>query len=230
MQKTSLIDFPGRVAAVVFTQGCNMRCPYCHNPSLVLPGKFEEPLDEAALFEFLERRKGRLDGVVISGGEPTVHRDLPDFIRRVRALGFDVKLDTNGSNPAMLAAMLAVDLLDYVAMDLKGDPGRYADFCGAAIPEASIRASVDMIIHSGVDHEFRTTAVPGMHTLEGLKALADLVQGADRYAVQVFRPGTCLNPDYCALAPYDMSEVSAAKAYFQARVKVFELRGAPEGM
>jgi len=230
LQKTSLIDFPGRIAAVVFTQGCNMRCPYCHNPSLVLPGSFEEVLDETALFEFLGRRRGRLDGVVISGGEPTVHRDLPDFICRVRALGFDVKLDTNGSNPAMLAALLAEGLLDYVAMDLKGDPARYADYCGAAIPETALRTSVDTIIKSGIAHEFRTTAVPGLHTIEDLKALADMLQGADRYAVQAFKPGTCLNSDYNALTPYEMSEVSAAKAYFQARVKVFELRGAPEGM
>jgi len=230
LQKTSLIDFPGHIAAVIFTQGCNMRCPYCHNPSLVLPKEFEAPLDEAALFDFLQRRSKQLDGVVISGGEPTIHRDLPDFIRRVRSMGYAMKLDTNGSSPFALAALLEEGLLDFVAMDLKGEPENYGDYCGAPIPEDSIRASIEMILKSGIAHEFRTTAVPGLHTLEKLKALADIVRGADCFAIQAFRPGTCLDPDYCSMERFDMTEVTQNKAYFEQRAKVFEIRGAPESL
>ncbi len=228
LQKTSLIDFPGRVAAVVFTQGCNMRCAYCHNPSLVIPAQFEALLDEASLWDFLEKRRGRLDGVVVSGGEPTIHRDLPAFLRRIRSMGYEIKLDTNGSNPFMLKGLLDEGLLSFVAMDIKGDPGDYKRYCGAAIPAESVRASIDLVMSSGVAHEFRTTAVPGLHTLESLKALCEMVRGADRYAVQAFRPGSCLDPACGQLPAYDMTELLLERAWFEARVKAFELRGAPE--
>ncbi|MBN1403688.1 MAG: anaerobic ribonucleoside-triphosphate reductase activating protein [Opitutales bacterium] len=228
IQKTSLIDFPGRVAAVLFTQGCNMRCPYCHNPSLVLAKQFEEPVDEKELFDYLERRRGKLDGVVISGGEPSVHRDLPDFIRRIRAMGYKIKLDTNGSNPFVLKYLLEGRLLDFVAMDLKGAPDCYEKYCGAAIPTESINASIHMLMSGEVDYEFRTTAVPGLHTLEDLKALCECIRGARSYAIQAFKPGSCLKEDYCTLPAYDMSDLIREKEWFEARVKHFELRGAPE--
>jgi pyruvate formate lyase activating enzyme len=227
LQKTSLIDFPGRVSAVVFLQGCNMRCPFCHNPELVLPHAFDKPMDEADLFSFLRRRVGQLDGIVISGGEPTVHRDLPDFVTRIRALGYAVKLDTNGSNPAMLGAMLGGGLLDYVAMDVKGPPGEYKRFCGANIPGEAVTQSIRAIIDSGVAHEFRTTAVPGLHTLEVLLETAACVRGADRYVVQAFRPSVCLDETMNALPPFDLAQVRASRERFAALVKEFDIRGGP---
>lgn len=225
LQKTSLIDFPDKVAAVVFLQGCNMRCPFCHNPELVLGKCFNTPMDEAEFFTFLEKRKLQLDGIVISGGEPTVHKDLPDFIRHIRELGYAIKLDTNGSNPSMLADMLREGLIDYVAMDLKGDPEHYGDYCGATISGTSICESIRLIMECGRPYEFRTTAVPGQHTLEKLKELALLVKGADRYAIQAFRPDICLNPDYEQLPRYDLAEVRDNRAWFEKQVRAFEIRG-----
>jgi pyruvate formate lyase activating enzyme len=225
LQKTSLIDFPDKVAAVVFLQGCNMRCPFCHNPELVLGKCFGTPMEETEFFSFLEKRKRQLDGIVISGGEPTVHKDLPDFIRRIRALGYAIKLDTNGSNPDILASMLRDHLLNYVAMDIKGEPEHYGDYCGAPIPADNIRASIRLIMESGLPYEFRTTAVPGQHTLEKLKELALLVKGAERYAIQAFRPDVCLDPTYEKLPRYDLVEVRENREWFEKQVLAFEIRG-----
>ena len=225
LQKTSLIDFPDCVSAVVFLQGCNFRCPFCHNPELVLARFFQKPFEESEFFAFLGKRKGQLDGIVISGGEPTVHADLPDFIRKIRTLGFKIKLDTNGSNPKMLGDLYAEKLLDYVAMDLKGEPERYEDYCGAQVSGPAIRESIGLIMDSGIPYEFRTTAVTGQHDLAKLKALAEMVRGADRYAIQAFRPDLCLDPGYEKLARYDMTEVRNERAWFDSVVKTFEIRG-----
>ena len=225
LQKTSLIDFPDCVSAVVFLQGCNFRCPFCHNPELVLAPRFQKPVEETEFFAFLNKRKGQLDGIVISGGEPTVHADLPDFIRKIRALGYKIKLDTNGSSPAMLGDLYRDKLLDFVAMDLKGEPEAYADYCGAKVPGEAIRESIRLIMASGLPYEFRTTAVPGQHTLAKLKELANLVRGADRYVIQAFRPDICINPDFEKLPRYDLAEVRSEKAWFESVVKTFDLRG-----
>jgi len=228
LQKTSLIDFPDMVSAVVFLQGCNLRCPFCHNPELVIPGRFAEPLDEAEFFAFLEKRKGRLDGVVISGGEPCVHADLAAFIRRIRALGFRVKLDSNGARPDVLAALVGEKLLDFIAMDLKGEPDAYASYCGAPIAAGNILESIAIVLSSGLPHEFRTTAVPGLHDVEKLLKLAELVKGAELYAVQAFRPELCLDPAFERLPRFDLAPVKAARASFEALVQRFEIRGGPD--
>ena len=225
LQKTSLIDFPDKVSAVVFLQGCNFRCPFCHNPELVIGSRFAKPMDEAEFFAFLDKRKRQLDGIVVSGGEPTVHADLPEFLRKIRSYGYAIKIDTNGSNPAMLREMLDGKLLDFVAMDLKGDPDHYEDYCGAKIPGDAVRESIRMIMQCGLPYEFRTTAVPGQHTIEKLKALALLVKGARRYAIQAFRPEICLNPEFEKLPRYDMAEVRANRSWFEAQVQAFEIRG-----
>jgi pyruvate formate lyase activating enzyme len=225
LQKTSLIDFPDCVSAIVFLQGCNFRCPFCHNPELVIAARFQKPHDETEFFAFLEKRRRQLDGIVISGGEPTVHADLPDFIRRIRALGYKIKLDTNGSNPAMLGELYREKLLDFVAMDLKGEPENYADYCGAKVQGEAIHESIGLIMNSSLPYEFRTTAVPGQHTLAMLKALAESVRGAEHYAIQAFRPDICIDPDYEKLPRYDMAQVRNEKAWFESVVKKFELRG-----
>ena len=225
LQRTSLIDFPDKVSAVVFLQGCNFRCPFCHNPELVLGARFGRAMDEAEFFDFLEKRRHQLDGIVISGGEPTVHADLPDFIRRIRALGYAIKIDTNGSNPTMLGDMLREGLLDFIAMDLKGDPDHYADYCGAKIPAEAIRASIRLVMECGKPYEFRTTAVPGQHDLEKLKALALSIKGARRYAIQAFRPDICLDPTFENMPRYDLADVRDNRAWFESVVQNFEIRG-----
>ena len=198
----SLIDFPGKLAAVVFTQGCNMRCPYCHNPELL---SREAPITGQSLavdrfIEFLKGRKRRLDGVCITGGEPTQHADLPDFIRVIRNLGFAVKLDSNGSRPQVLRKLFEKGLLDYVAMDVKHalNPIDYARSCGVTLPLDRIQESIQLIKASGVDYEFRTTVVPDLHKPGDLLGIGRAVSGARRFALQKARPHPAM-PDFMQL-------------------------------
>jgi len=155
--KTSLVDYPGKVAAVIFTQGCNLRCPYCHNPELVYPNMLLEPYDEKEVFDFLKKRVGALDGVVISGGEPAIHPDLADFMAKIKALGYKIKLDTNGTFPEVLEHLINLKLVDYIAMDLKAPLNKYDEAAGTAVDNAAIARSMAVIAGSGVDYEFRTT-------------------------------------------------------------------------
>jgi len=183
----TLIDYPDRVAALVFTPGCPFRCPFCHNAELVLPEKTAAlPLiPENDLFYFLRERAGFLDAVVITGGEPTLHDDVSRVIRRVKQLGLLVKLDTNGSRPEVLEALLDEGLLDYVAMDVKAPLERYSELCGTPVDREAIRRSIDLIIKRAPDYEFRTTAAPTI-TAADVRAIADLIGGAKRYILQPF--------------------------------------------
>jgi len=158
----SLSDFPGRIAAVVFTQGCNWRCPWCHNAALVYPEQFTPPIPVGDILARLANRRGKLDGVVISGGEPTLHAGLPDFLRQVRALGFATKLDTNGSHPEVVRALLAARLLDYVAMDLKAPWSRYAEATGSPVDLGALTETLALLRSSGIEHQLRTTRWPGL--------------------------------------------------------------------
>ncbi len=199
-QPCSFIDFPGRLAAVVFTQGCNFRCPFCHNAAL-LPVRRCELFGEERIFGLLAKRRGKLDGVVVSGGEPTLQSDLPDFLRRVRALGFAVKLDTNGSSPGILAHLLEAGLLDYVAMDVKTRLADCAAWVGPAADAETLRRSIAMIVGSGVDHEFRTTVVPTVHDEAVLEDIAAELQGAQRWYLQALQTEHMLDPDCDRAAP-----------------------------
>ncbi len=196
LNKCSLIDYPGKIGAVVFTYGCNFTCPYCHNAGLVRAGGPEDAYNTDEVLAFLKKRVGRLEAVVISGGEPCLHFDLPDFIRRIKAMGYLVKLDTNGSRPAMLKILLAEGLLDYVAMDIKADPSAYAPhLCGHSI-DAELRESVAMILNSGISHEFRTTCTTPFIDEAVLGTITDMIEGAELYALQEFNPKHTLNPDF----------------------------------
>jgi pyruvate formate lyase activating enzyme len=198
IQPTSCIDYPGKLACVLFLAGCNFECPYCHNPHLTGdPALHAErvPPDEA--FAFLEQRRGRLDGVVVSGGEPTLHAELPELCRRIKRLGFPVKLDTNGSRPEMLARLMAEGLVDYVAMDLKTDPERYRESVSAGCDAATLRASVDAIMRSGLDYEFRTTCVRPLVSPATVERIARLIRGSRLYILQPFRAGDILRPGFC---------------------------------
>ncbi|MBR4682902.1 MAG: anaerobic ribonucleoside-triphosphate reductase activating protein [Elusimicrobiaceae bacterium] len=185
--KFTLIDFPGRPAAVVFTQGCNFRCRYCHNPELVYPHLFTEPVAEEEIFSFLQRRQGSLEGVVVSGGEPTLHDDLPAFMARIKALGYAVKLDTNGSRPDMIQELIDKKLVDYIAMDLKAPLDKYREITEVDTNTDILRKSMDLIRQSGLAYEFRTTYDKEVLTeadIENLKQLTDNIH----YRVQECLP------------------------------------------
>lgn len=188
LRKLSLLDFPEKTAAVVFTGGCNLRCPFCHNASLVLNPGAGESITEDEFFDFLSKRRGKLDGVCVTGGEPLMQEGLEDFIRRIRDMGFLVKLDTNGTFPDRLRRLIDEKLLDYAAMDIKNAPSRYAFTVGAPVLDISpILESAALLKEGRVPYEFRTTLVKGLHRLEDMEELGEFVRGADKYFLQNFK-------------------------------------------
>ncbi len=186
LQKFSLIDYPGKVAAVIFTQGCDFRCPFCHNPQLVFPERFCAHLEESDVLGFLRKRQGQLQGVVITGGEPTLHKDLPTFLRQIKALNFFVKLDTNGYHPKEMSSLLKEGLLDFIAMDVKAPLKKYSAVSGVSIDQDRIKQSVELIIKSGVDHQFRTTVVKSLLSEEDIEEISALIKGSRSYRLQPF--------------------------------------------
>jgi len=185
LQKNSLVDYPGKMAAVIFTPGCNMNCFYCHNRHL-LGNKPRELIFPGYVFEFLEKRKNLLDGVVISGGEPTLQQGLWDFIDRVKKMGYLVKLDTNGTNPELVGKLISDNMLDYIAMDIKAPFSRYKEICGTDVNMDNIKRSINLLLQGRVDYEFRTTYVPEL-SKEDIEEMAGYIEGARLYALQQFR-------------------------------------------
>ena len=186
LQKTTLLDFPGKVACTVFLAGCNFRCPYCQNAEIAFaPGG--EDIAPEELFSLLRRRRGILDGVCVTGGEPLLHADLADLLRAIKALGYAVKLDTNGSFPDRLRALCAAGLVDFVAMDIKHSPARYAEAAGAGADVDAVRASAAFLLGGTLPYEFRTTVVHGLHTAADMEAIGQWLRGAQRYYLQNFR-------------------------------------------
>lgn len=219
LQKLSLVDYPRHTAVAMFTIGCNMRCGYCHNPELVLPERYADAIPEEDILLFLESRVGRVEGVVISGGEPTMHGDLPDFIRRVKKLGFLVKLDTNGTNPAMVRELFSEHLLDFVAMDIKASMTRYQEVVARPVDIDAIQETIQLIKTSGVDHEFRTTLVKSQVSPEDLDEIGKLVKGSPRFALQRFRPGLTLSPQFARETTYSDEELAILKGAMERYVK-----------
>lgn len=195
LEKLSLVDFNEKTACTVFLAGCNFRCPFCHNVSLVLPDGSDAKIDEGEFFAFLRKRRGLLDGVCISGGEPLLRPldELRRFITEIRALGYLVKLDTNGSRPDALMALVNEGLIDYVAMDIKNSPAKYAITAGLETFDIdAIKRSVDFLIGGSVGYEFRTTVMRELHTEEDFCKIGAFIKGADRFFIQKFngRHGT----------------------------------------
>lgn len=194
LEKLSLLDFPGRLSAIVFTYGCNMLCPYCHNPELVV-----EKLNRSNLYSsdqvlsFLKTREGKLDGLTITGGEPTMHNDLLDFIKSVKELGFELKLDTNGSYPDRVAAIIESDLVDYWAMDVKYSDELYKQGLNGGQIITGVAESIKLIKESGVEYEFRTTYMKGLHTEDSVHEIGEMIEGASNYYIQNFRPGKTID-------------------------------------
>ena len=186
LQKMTLLDYPGRVACTVFLSGCDMRCPFCHNSELA-EGKAEAVMDESELMAFLRRRQGLLDGVAVTGGEPLLREETLELLRRIRDLGYPVKLDTNGTHPERLRRAAEEGLIQYCAMDLKNSPDRYAETAGLpVIPLDRVRESAAFLMEGGIDYEFRTTVVREFHDADSFRAMGAWIHGARRYALQQF--------------------------------------------
>ena len=220
-----MVDYPGKLAATVFTGGCDLRCPFCHNAPLVTRAAEQREIPLPEVLHFLQSRRGLLDGVVLSGGEPLLHPEAADFLQAVRELGFAVKLDTNGCHPAALADILARGLADYVAMDIKNAPEKYPETVG--VPDFDItpvRESVRLLRESGVDYEFRTTAVQGLHTPADIRAIGRWLEGSPKYFLQRFVDSGDLVGSGCrSPEPAEMQALAKAAApWFQA----VQLRGA----
>jgi pyruvate formate lyase activating enzyme len=227
LQKLTLLDYPGRTACTVFTGGCNFRCPFCHNASLVVRNEGEE-LRQDELLAFLRRRSGILDGVVITGGEPLLHPDLGLLLREIRALGYAIKLDTNGSFPQRLRALMEEGLLDYVAMDIKNAPERYAATVG--VPQydlTAVRESAALLLGGGVEFEFRTTVVKGLHFPGDFAAIGQWIAGAPRYFLQAFRDsGDLVDPSVVApKGEFTREELEAFRQEILPYVPAAALRG-----
>lgn len=184
LQKLTLLDFPGNTACTVFTCGCNFRCPFCHNASLVRGEG--DGVSEEEFFAFLSKRQGMLDGVAITGGEPLMNPEIGDFIEKIREMGFKVKLDTNGSYPERLKKLVSDGLIDYVAMDIKASPENYSRAAGAGVPLDNIRESVSYLLSGAVDYEFRTTVADGAVMPEDFEGIGKWIAGAKRYFLQGF--------------------------------------------
>jgi pyruvate formate lyase activating enzyme len=210
-QPFSLSEYPGRISAVVFCQGCNFRCPYCHNPELVDPERFAPAWPEDRVMNELSSRRGKVQGVVITGGEPTLHQDLERFIREVRGLGFAVKLDTNGSNPETLERLLAAGLLDHVGLDVKAPAHAYAAVARVVVPPQMITRSISLVLASGVDHEMRTTWLPSLLRSGDLLEIAMAVQGCRRWVVQRFVPSKALDPAVLGESPPSDDALAAVR-------------------
>ncbi len=196
IQKTSLIDYPSKISCVIFTLGCNFDCPYCHNPELVKPSLKEKGLDPQEVLAFLKKRRPILGGVVITGGEPTLQSDLSFFCREVKNLGYPIKLDTNGSRPNVVRQLIDESLIDYIAMDVKTVPERYAPVIAPRCEPRDIRSSVQMILKSGLPHEFRTTCVKPMVDEDAMGIMSRIIDGADLLALQKVQTQNVLHPEF----------------------------------
>ncbi|MDO8436175.1 MAG: radical SAM protein [bacterium] len=246
IQKTTLIDYPGCVACTVFFCGCNFRCPFCYSSELVLPEKIklQPKISEKEFFDFLRKRKGLLEGVVICGGEPTINKELPGFIKKIKGLGYLVKLDTNGSNPEMLRKLIGMksvakrpsassltslpsrgsSLIDYVAMDIKAPWEKYNKSAGVKVNLNNIKKSVEIIKNSGIDYEFRSTIVPTIHTKEEIIQIAKDISPAKKFFLQSFRPEKTIDTELEAIRPYSKEFFLGIKKEIAPFFEICEIR------
>lgn len=224
IQKTSLIDFPGVISSVLFTGGCNLRCGYCYNELLTDDTSLDSHTEES-VFSFLKKRKGLIDGVVISGGEPTLQKDLKPFIIKVRELGFRVKIDTNGMNPDVIRDILSESLVDYIAMDIKTSAPKYEELCGKGADYSRILETLEVMKKSGIDYELRTTCVPDFVTFEDLKMIASDIKKVKRYYLQQFVNESTIDKNLSARIPYEKETLAGFRSYMSDYAEICEIRG-----
>ena len=221
LQKTTLLDFPGKVACTVFLSGCNFRCPFCQNAE-ILDGSISD-ISEEEFFAFLNKRRGLLDGVCVSGGEPLIHADIGEFLRKIKELGFAVKVDTNGAFPDRLKALCGEGLVDYVAMDVKNSPERYAKTAGAEIDIGKIKESAAFLMSGAVGYEFRTTVVKQLHRAEDMLKIGQWLKGAQAYFLQNFRDSDTVLKR--GLSPLSDEELEAFKRLLRPFIPAVRIRG-----
>jgi len=206
LHKLSLIDYPGKLSAVIFTRGCNFRCPYCHNPELI-ESNGGDIIEEDKILSFLDERKGKLDGVVVTGGEPTLQSEIVEFLERIKRLGFFVKLDTNGSYPERIKEIIDRKLLDYIAMDIKAPLYKYNRTTLTSIDTERIVESIHLIMNSGIDYEFRTTVVRSLLSRDDFPKIGEMIKSAKLFVLQEFRPTKTLDPDFLKETSYTKREL-----------------------
>jgi len=224
LQKTSLIDYSPYTSCVVFVSGCNFRCGFCQNPDLLVEVSKMPSISEKELFSFLEKRKKWLDGVCITGGEPCLYDELLGFVKEVKDFGYKVKLDTNGTNPAMLKELIDGGLVDYIAMDIKGSLDRYDEASGVSVDKGKIKESVKLLMDSGVEHEFRMTCVPGLVVKDDFVKIGEWLKGANKFFIQQFRNKTCLDTSFEKIEPFSSDELEEFKAVLDKYVDNVEIR------
>ncbi len=224
MEKLSLVDFDNHISATLFTGGCNFRCPYCHNAPLVLDPSHQGVVGEEVIFDYLKKRRGVLQGVVITGGEPTLMPDLRDFILKIRELGYEIKLDSNGTRPDVLASLIDEKIIDYLAMDIKNSKKRYAETVDiAGFDLTPVEESVSLLKKGAIPYEFRTTLVKEFIGAEDIAQIADWLEGAERYFLQHFKDsGNCIRGD---LHEIDEKKANEFKTVAEKKIKHVALRG-----
>lgn len=200
--KTSMLDYPEKLAACIFLAKCNFHCPYCHNTELVMDDPRLVPFEKEKIFEYLKSRKNWIDGVVISGGEPTLHKDLPKLCREIKEMGLFVKIDTNGTNPGMLKRLIDDKLVDYVAMDIKSSKEKYEKTASVKVDIESVEKSIKILLESQIECEFRTTVLPGIVEEEDIEKIGQWIKGAKKYYLQQFVPIKTLNASFMEKQPY----------------------------
>jgi len=223
LQKFSMIDYPGKTCAIVFTVSCNFRCPYCHNPELI-DGRGCQFIEEEYVLNFLKTRVGKLDAVSITGGEATMQKDLVEFITKVKELGFLIKLDSNGTNPKMLEELLEKKLVDYIAMDIKAPFEKYHEVVGTFVNLQSIKKSISLIKDKALDYEFRTTIVKSQLTKDDFLKIGEQIKGAKKYFLQKFIPSKTLKKSFINETTYSDSEFEELKKIMQKYVKFCDIR------
>jgi pyruvate formate lyase activating enzyme len=224
LQKLTLLDYPGKIACIVFTQGCNFACGYCHNPEMIpIIQETSSGLTEKGVLKFLESRRNLLEGVVITGGEPTLQKDLKDFMRQIKDLGFEIKLDTNGSHPGIVQEILQDGLADYVAMDLKATLSKYKDLVKNDVAE-QISQTIRVIMDSGVDYEFRSTIFPSCHSEEDIREMGSLIMGSKNWYLQNFRPLKTLHPSFKKQPSFTSEELLRLKSIARQYAEHVEVR------
>ncbi len=225
LQKLSLQDYPDHVSAIIFTLGCNFRCHFCYNPRLVVLQKDYSLISEDSLFGFLNERVKKLDSVVITGGEPTMHQDLSEFIKKIRALGYLIKLDTNGTNPEMLKNLIKEKLINYIAMDIKAPIDKYQAVTGVDLPLVNIEKSIILIKENGLPYEFRSTIIPKFHKAEDIKKMGELIKDADKWYLQKFKSDIDLvNGKFKGERSYTDKEMEELSKIGKSYVKKCEIR------
>lgn len=223
IQKTTLVDFPQKIASIVFTQGCNFRCGYCHNPEILDFNK-KTNFKTEDFFKFLKSREGKLDGVVITGGEPTLQSGLYEFIKEIKNLNFLVKLDTNGTNPQIVEKLINDNMLDYIAMDIKSPLEKYSQIVCSQVNVNNIQKSINLIMQSNIDYEFRTTVIKSQLSYDDFEIIGQMIKDTKRYYLQKFVPSKILNSDLLIAETYTDEEFKGICQNLKKYVDIAEYR------